>query len=163
MAIWKTKRYGAACLFGLPLLIHLGLSALRLYPFDTRLILYAAPGVAIVIALGLEELLRLLKAGTRVSRVAGYGLSAVVVIMFWRQGFPIELEEIKESVDYISRQSMEKDQILSLLWRCSGLFVLPGHWLFAALAAGYSRGKAPRRPGQIHGGVILAQWQNMGP
>ena len=111
LAIWKTKRYGAACLFGLPLVIHLGLSALRLYPFDTRLILYAAPGVAIVIALGLEELLRLLKAGTRVSRVASYGLSAVVVIMFWGQGFPIELEEIKESVDYISRQSMEKDQI----------------------------------------------------
>ena len=99
------------------------------------------------------------------SRVASYGLSAVVVIMFWGQGFPIELEEIKESVDYISRRVNGERPDLSLLWRCSGLLVLPGHWLFAALAAGYSRGvKAPRGdPDKIHAGVAPAQWQNMGP
>jgi len=52
------ERHVCSCF---PSSIHLGLSALRLCPFDTRLILYAAPGVAIVIVLGLEELLRLLK------------------------------------------------------------------------------------------------------
>jgi hypothetical protein len=53
---FSNERSGVAILFILVIIFHLMLSALKMYPFSDRLFLYMAPGVYLILGLGLEKL-----------------------------------------------------------------------------------------------------------
>jgi hypothetical protein len=55
--VMKNKQVTLLIFLCLPLLIHLTLSALQLYPFERRLILYTLPGIAIGFAIGFGKLM----------------------------------------------------------------------------------------------------------
>lgn len=95
----------------LPVLVHLVLSSIKLYPFDLRLILYLCPAFVIILAFGLEYLIQMLK--VRDKRFV-YSFTTISTLMFLFIAFtklPIEKSEIKKCLVYLHQQVTDKDKI----------------------------------------------------
>jgi len=106
--IIKTKRYQILVL-GIPVLIHLVLSFLKLYPFYGRFILYSTVFIIILTIMGFNMLV---KWKPRI----GYLISIVSIVAF--MGLPIKkclnpfyFEEISPSIEYIENNREENDAI----------------------------------------------------
>ena len=112
-AVAREKKIGVALIFLLPVVFHILVSGFRLYPFATRLVLYLAPAMLVLVSLGLEYGVSLLFPNNRVA-VAWGAVSALILaalVLTWRQGFPFQNEEIKKSMDYISANVQSGDQV----------------------------------------------------
>jgi hypothetical protein len=107
------RRVREILLFALPLLVHLVLSGFHLYPWGTRLILYAAPGLIIVVASALDGLAEtgLYRRFRLPFRSVALGLPVVALAVFLRQGFPFQHEELKKSLAFIRSHASEADAI----------------------------------------------------
>jgi hypothetical protein len=85
-----------------PVLIHLALSALRLYPFNGRLILYLAPSFIIIAVYGwvgiYKELRHMLF--IRWLHVTAAAAFFLFIIRWW----PIRLEETKDCIRYVNEK-----------------------------------------------------------
>jgi hypothetical protein len=84
-ALWQRERFLAA-LFGIPLLIAMLASAMHLYPFEERLLLFAVPGAAVLIASGLRALYRegrMARLVAIVSMLIIFGLESIRFVKMW--------------------------------------------------------------------------------
>jgi len=112
-AIWKRKAW--VLVFILPLLLHIALSALELYPFDKRLILYLTPMLVFFMAYGIY-------ATVSWARIRTFQVVVMLVITllissrlqewagnFWR--VPPMREHIRPSLAYIDQHKQPEDQV----------------------------------------------------
>lgn len=94
-----------------PVLVHLGLSSLKLYPFDLRLILYTIPAFLIILSFGLDYIILFL---TKANKHITESLSLIIVFSFLFSIYlkvPIERSELKRCFTYIKKNIKEEDKI----------------------------------------------------
>jgi 4-amino-4-deoxy-L-arabinose transferase-like glycosyltransferase len=97
----KQRLYLFLLLF--PLTVHFILSAFKIYPFETRLILYLIVFITPAIAIGIVEMANLLK------RIAIYPVVTLFMLVVYsviaqlvNTNYPFYKEEIKGSIDFIN-------------------------------------------------------------
>jgi len=104
----KHRQKGYLILFMLPLFIHLALSAIKMYPFETRLILYLYPLLVIGIAFGFKACIDFIKKRLSSVTVQLNKFSVLTVLIpvccvfcLYRNSFPILHTEIKTNLDFL--------------------------------------------------------------
>ncbi|MBC8047341.1 MAG: glycosyltransferase family 39 protein [Fimbriimonadaceae bacterium] len=109
----KRKKTGVTLLLLLPILLHLLLSAFKLYPFDERLVLYLCPIIIIAIAFGFNYLKEYIFHISKIerSRLLLIFVPFIFLIIFFTNSFPIKNEEIKTSLSYIKNNMQANDNI----------------------------------------------------
>jgi hypothetical protein len=88
----------------LPVLLHLALSALKMYPFWYRLILYLLPGIIIIVAVGTYTVGNFLS--KRVHLYAGAAVVLVCMVFFVKRSiadFPSYPLDIKPVINYVNK------------------------------------------------------------
>jgi hypothetical protein len=101
-----------------PLLLHLLLSALRLYPFTGHFILHALPGIILVFAYGFDGLIQIVSHQSVMNRIPALAaLFCILIFNLFFMGFPFEQRETKNSIKYVLENSKGAEK----------LYVLPGH------------------------------------
>lgn len=114
ITLFLNKQYGYIILLFVPLTVHLILSAIKLYPFDLRLILYATPIVILAISVGFERLTELKNWGfsDRKKQYLAILLPSVFLISFvCFRTFPLKNEEIKSSLTFINEKIEPNDNL----------------------------------------------------
>ena len=94
----------------LPMLLHLALSAFKIYPFHSRLILYLIPLLLTIISFSIYFIIQYVKqlkpavylVVVILLFINGYGLASVI---------PFEKEEVKNCMDYISKDTEKYENI----------------------------------------------------
>ena len=108
----RNRKIGFLILTTLPSMLHLFLSAFKLYPFDLRLILYMAPCVIILSSFGFNYLLNIFFALMKIEQLKLLGVVIpLVLISFIVLRFPIEHIEIKKSIKFIERNIQKGDKV----------------------------------------------------
>ena len=107
LAIWLVgteRRNRWMLLLPIPLVLHLLLSYLRIYPFDIRLTLYLLPLIILAAAYGLDRIL--LRCGLRGSIAAWLALTACMwqAEVFRRSQLPIRSEELRPVAQEVERR-----------------------------------------------------------
>lgn len=98
----------------LPVVLHLGLSAFRLYPFETRLALYLSPLIHLAAAYGIFSTAARLTRLTR-ARLTGYSVMiAFVSVMTWKTAanMPLSVDHARESIHFIADQYKPGQEVL---------------------------------------------------
>jgi len=101
---WSSSQHrGLMILFALPILLHVLLAILHIYPFETRLILYLIPFFILISAEGLRLVLRLfLHARSPLMRWStALSIPVVLALIFVRIGYPKDKQEIKPCLAFI--------------------------------------------------------------
>ncbi len=109
----RKKRLDIIILTITPIILHLLLSSLKLYPFHMRLILYLCPIMVIIISFGFDYLINICFAGLKIER---FRLLAVIIPLImsyyvYSNTYPIQHEEIKRSISYIQQHINNDDKI----------------------------------------------------
>ncbi len=110
IGLFRDKNYSSLILFSGPIVIHLLLSAYKLYPVSQRLLLYLLPFFILIISNGLSIILsaRILK-----SAKTGFGLTLILTtflaISFFSKGIPLERVELKQTLQYINDNGQKGD------------------------------------------------------
>lgn len=108
---------GAILLWG-PILLALLVSALKLYPFHTRLILYLTPAFYLFLGIGCQHLVGLSAAvsrsGSRILAALGCGIVLAYPVAYsaYRLVFPYDREDVRSAMDYIGARWSEGDRII---------------------------------------------------
>lgn len=115
-SLYKSQKKAHILLIILPTIVQLILSALKLYPFEKRLILYQYPILIIGIAVGVDFLFNLSKKrfslkSTLINNMSAVLLSIYLVVFVYFNGFPMLHTEIKESLKYIEQRSKDDETI----------------------------------------------------
>ncbi len=97
----------------LPVLLHLLLATLHLYPFDTRLILYLVPAFIIIGALGFQICLRFLSGdlGKTLRLLMTLSVPLLIAMIFMRKDYPIERQEIRSCMDLLLVNASADDRV----------------------------------------------------
>lgn len=105
----KNKEILYLCIF--PVGVHLLLSLFKLYPFDTRLILYLTPLVIIIITNGMYHIISYTK--SKSSRISIYLLIAPLLFSLYGLSItmPAQKEEIKDSLAYMNKKISQNENI----------------------------------------------------
>jgi hypothetical protein len=117
------KRMGLLILTVSPLLLHLVLSSLKMYPVFSRLMLYQTPLLIIVIVFGVEQLFAYFSKILKLKLIfkAGLVLSLLVIIQFFVNGYPFVNQEIRKSIDFIQENISEGEPVY-IDWRARRQF-----------------------------------------
>lgn len=109
--ILKYRNYTLLYFCLAPIIVHLLLSGLSLYPFSGRLILYLTPLIILIFSIGLYHLFEF--TNKKILRLPYLLLILPVLIMFYpiHLNFPIKKEEIKNSLNYIEK-NIKKDEAI---------------------------------------------------
>jgi uncharacterized membrane protein len=95
-----------------PIIVHLFLAYLQIYPFSSRLILYLYPSLLIVIFSGVFYLVSFFNRNQQKLLFYLFPLFLLFnLFMIIKLGFPIEKEEIKKSMSYLNSKLNEEDEI----------------------------------------------------
>jgi len=105
LAMFLEKRFLLLYLCVAPIAIHLGLSAIQMYPFEMRLLLYQAPFYILSIIFGLYWVVNKLISNPR-SRIAITGICIALMAVKTFMAYPKTSDEIKQAIKYIN--SMHK-------------------------------------------------------
>jgi hypothetical protein len=107
----KQRKYTLLYFCLTPIIVHLLLSGLALYPFSKRLILYTAPLIILIFSFGLYHLFEFFN--KKILRLPNLLLILPVVIFFYPiyLKFPITKQEIKNSLNYIEQNLKKEDEI----------------------------------------------------
>ena len=94
-----------------PIILHLFLSGLELYPFTGRFLLYIVPLIILMYAFGLYYMFDFIN--KKITRLPNLLLVLPVLIMFYPVyvSFPIEVEEIRKSLKYIEKNIKNDEKI----------------------------------------------------
>lgn len=116
LKLYTSQKKAFILLIILPTIVHLILSAFKLYPFEKRLILYQYPILIIGVTIGVDFLLDLSKkyfglASARINNTFAIILSVYFGSFVYFNGFPIMHTEIKESLKYIEHRA-KNDQAI---------------------------------------------------
>jgi hypothetical protein len=107
----KKKKHVAIYFLLFPMLVHLGLSSLKLYPFSGRLILYQVPMMILLLVCGSEAVIDFLrkkyKSVPKYSRLAPIALFFVPLFIL----YPNRKEETKESLRFMESYIQKEDNI----------------------------------------------------
>jgi hypothetical protein len=107
----RSKHYLLLYFIFAPIVCHLSLSALKLYPFSERLILYLAPSFILLYCIGAWFLTEILMA--RFNAMPKVMLLTPVLLCFipLAKRYPIQREEIKECLQFMQENSQKKETI----------------------------------------------------
>ena len=95
-----------------PLLIHFLLSYFRLYPFETRLVIYLIPMIIVVLSSGFVYTINLIQKKITKNIVYVLLILPLTIMVFLRaQSFPIQKEELKKSLEFINSNLTDDEQI----------------------------------------------------
>lgn len=109
--ILTQRDFTAAWLLCAPILLHLILSALHLYPVWGRFVLYATPLLMILAAAGLTFAVdRIAKKSPR-PQLAAVWIMTIGLIVSGISALPIEREEILEGIRYIEKKRQPAEQV----------------------------------------------------
>jgi hypothetical protein len=112
--VWKQKIRMAILVFT-PVLLHLFLSTLQLYPFEIRLILYIFPCVILVCSAGFEHLIEIVFADLKIKKFRLFALIIPMLLLYPFSEFPIQSQilrvEIKKSLKYIEKNIREGESV----------------------------------------------------
>jgi len=108
------KQYGLLILSLSPVVIHLALSAFRLYPFEARMLLYSFPCIIIIVSYGVYYTLKAIffKFSPTVVKIVIYLLP--IFCAYYYFGFCLQAqkkEEVKPSIDFIKQNKQEGESI----------------------------------------------------
>ncbi|MCB9252330.1 MAG: hypothetical protein H6605_07660 [Flavobacteriales bacterium] len=110
----KVKRSGLLLFFFIPVLIHLILSSLKMYPFNLRLVLYTGPILILIVSAGFEYLFsikpRYIPGIVHPMITVSIGLFCCA--LFIRSGFPYKHEEVRSCIEFIDQNREENDKVL---------------------------------------------------
>jgi hypothetical protein len=108
MVLRKERRLLYLCLA--PLILHLGLSAMKLYPFELRMMLYQAPLFIFVMMYGIWHLVRYFAVQVRTRHII---LAASIAMLSFKifLDFPIEHDEIKPAIAYINKMARSGESL----------------------------------------------------
>ena len=105
------KNKKAILMISLPVIIHFLLSALKLYPFHSRLILYLVPLLLIVVSIGLFQFhSNVKKKFLKLSLVILF-TPLIISLLSMAKKIPIEKEEVKKCMSYINQDRTTIDCI----------------------------------------------------
>ncbi|MDR0536853.1 MAG: hypothetical protein LBH04_02205 [Tannerellaceae bacterium] len=104
--IWmiNRKRFDCLILWCLPLVLHLALSAIHLYPFRARLVLYTFPGMMMVCALGIRYIAERSKAGKWICVIP-----VLMLVLYTVRNFPIDFRDFKSAISYMEKTEVAKN------------------------------------------------------
>lgn len=107
----KQRKYALLYYCLTPIMVHLLLSSLTLYPFERRLLLYITPLIILIYSIGLYHLFEF--TNMKILRLPYFLLILPVLIMFYpiHSHFPIKIEEIKNSLNYIEKNIKKNETI----------------------------------------------------
>ncbi|HXU26602.1 MAG TPA: hypothetical protein VN698_05160, partial [Bacteroidia bacterium] len=108
----KTENKKLLFLLLFPTLLQLSLSAIKLYPFDLRLILFQTGFYIIIIGIGIMQILGLaaIKKQKKVS-VCMYLILPLIVVIELFTNYPAKTEEIKNSIDFLQSNIQQNDTV----------------------------------------------------
>ena len=110
--IIKKRLYRSLILLLLPLLLHLLLSGFKIYPFDTRLILYSTPLLIMIISWGMFFLLRL---GERVLKSGTFKWAILVIpilLICSIRSLPIiQHDDMRDCISYMKSRLEKTDNV----------------------------------------------------
>ena len=108
------KKSNLIVLLLLPLITHLFLSSLNIYPFDKRLILYLTPLFIILILLGFQTVSDIVKLNLKqnIVKLSVLFIPLTIFALSKKKMFPYKVEEIKESINYINENIVSGDSLL---------------------------------------------------
>ena len=95
-----------------PIALQLLLSGFKLYPFDTRLLIYTCPLIVVVSSFGFDSFQKAISKRVEIKS----SLASVIPILlgsslFVHKGFPIENIELKKSIVFLQENVKEKDRV----------------------------------------------------
>ena len=107
----KEKKYTILYFLFMPIVVHLLLSGLKLYPFAERLILYLVPLLILLFVFGLYYIWQLLKKKSFL--LSSLALLLPVLVLYYPiiKEFPMEKEEVKKCLAYMAEHIEKEDQI----------------------------------------------------
>ena len=112
--LFKKRKINILILLVTPIAIHLLLSGLKIYPFDTRMLLYTCPLIIIISSFGFQAIAKVAFIKFKKEKFA---LLAVVMPLFMgcllyiESGFPIENVELKKSLSYLNENIKQEDKV----------------------------------------------------
>ncbi|MDR1865098.1 MAG: glycosyltransferase family 39 protein [Bacteroidales bacterium] len=89
-----------------PVLLHLLLTALQLYPFQKRFVLYALPGAIIIFSYGFNGIVRFVASvlkSEQFGRLAAIACILLSCCCFVMSGFPFTRFEEREAINYVRK------------------------------------------------------------
>ena len=107
----KEKKIPVVYLLLAPLTIHLLFSSLKLYPFGLRFYLYAFPTIILLYVVGLHRLWSFIN--DHLIKIPNTLLLFPVLVFYYplSKGLPLEKQEIKESMEFLSKNIEKGDKI----------------------------------------------------
>lgn len=110
-SVYRQNRALAFLLCG-PILIHLILSYLSIYPFSIRLILYFSPVLMILVVAGLLDLKNRLNLTTKLEKGLLFGLPLLLCFLFLgMRPFPVRKENMKKALTVIKQEINSGDAV----------------------------------------------------
>ncbi len=95
-----------------PIIIHLVLSSMQLYPFGRRLILYAIPFIILLLVFGIKALTDYLPAKWRLLAFSVLSILVPVTLAgYLLLNFPKQRQEIKQSIQYIQQNPVQDQEL----------------------------------------------------
>lgn len=137
--LWQGLRFRSQLLLlCIPLLLHVVLAYLKLYPIAIRIMLYQYPLIAIMAALGAEHWLRAFSSFRKAMTVVVYAGIASLAFLFIRVQLPKELEESRPVFAHIGAHTSKRTPIYCYMagnsilesYRRIGVFEPPGRILY---------------------------------
>jgi hypothetical protein len=109
----RKKQIGIIILTLTPLIIHLLLSSLRLYPFEEKKILYIFPCIIIICSFGFKYIVKILFVFFKIerSRLLASAIPLLILLHLLYSGFPLTHSEIKKSIKYIEHHMDRSDKV----------------------------------------------------
>jgi len=102
--VLKPKNFRLFIFSLLPIVLHLALSAMKMYPFWYRLILYLLPGIIIIVALGTSIVASFL--AKKIHLYAGVAMVLICMVFFVKRSvasFPLYPLDIKPVINYVNK------------------------------------------------------------
>lgn len=119
--MFKQRKYTLLYFCLTPIMVHLLLSSMKLYPFSGRFILYITPLIVLIYSIGLYYIYEF--TNKKILRLPYLLLILPVLIMFYpiHALYPIEKEEIKNSLKYIEN-NIKKDEAIYVYYGSNKAF-----------------------------------------
>lgn len=115
ISLIRKRRMDIIILTVTPLILHLILSGIKLYPFDTRLILYTCPCIIIICSFGFDYLVNILFSDLKIERLRFLAVFIPLIFLYYlvnyKRGFPIDKIEIKKSIEYMEQNISKGDKV----------------------------------------------------
>ena len=129
----------------LPIFIHLIISALQLYPFHLRLILYTIPIIIIVAAYGFDYFNKIVFNDLKISRLRllSFIIPFVIISSSPWYSFPYSREEIKDSIRFIQK-NIKKDHSIYVYFAASEAYEYYEQIGFTNISVPIIHGKSSR-------------------